>query len=1048
MIRTMFKYGISGLITLFILFFLYTKTQVVDLDKHTKLLNQFSEFKQVDAILNQDILKIRQGLLSYYDPIITNITKLEQLLQNINHLLEQLTAETEQNISRHLRLTQQTLVQKSELLEGFKTSNALLRNSLRYLPLATTAIVEQLPDDAILKRSLNSLLRDILIYNLTKDSELKIKINNIVNAIQSDVNHLSPALIADINILITHVNIIMHNKNRVDELIKQLLMTPTSQEINNLLLEYSVIHASALHSTNTYRQILYAFSVILLIAVVFILFRLNQTALALRKTVSDLNYQKYAMDQHAIVSIADKNGDITYVNQKFCEISQRSREELIGHNHRISKSSHHSATFFADLWRTIARGDVWHGQIQNCAKDGSIYWVDTTIVPFLDEDKKPYQYVAIRTDITEMKRVEEKLAVQAAALEAVSKGIVITDRQGKIEWVNEAFCNITGYSKEEAIGRTPQLYQSDQQTADFYDEMWKTISAGKVWHGELINQRKDGSLYPEELSISPLLDDDGNISRFIGITQDITQRHLTEESLRRSQKMDALGKLTGGIAHDFNNMLGIVLGYAELLKDALEQNTITPETLQRLKNYINEIKRTGERGANLTKKLLSFSKHQPSSEEIIDVNTVLLEQQQMLEKTLTARIKLILELTKDAWPVQLDVHDLEDAILNMCINAMHAIDGNGELIIRTSNKKIDSITAKSLQIEPGDYVLLDMTDTGCGMDSKTKERIFEPFYTTKKQMGTGLGLAQVYGFVDRSGGTIKVYSERGYGTQFVMYFPKYTQQTAEDSVTEKSLSPIINYAGHETILVVDDEPALLDLTAELLSQQGYQIIKAENGIQALQILECNSIDLLLSDVIMPEMDGYQLAQFVQKNYPSIKIQLASGFTDNRHQQTTDDSLTRNILHKPYASEALLKRVREILDQKPPGPKLTGTILVMDDDDDIRELFKLNLEKLGFKTILAKNGQEALSYYQAHLNSDDPVVVSILDLSIPGSMNGKEVARNIRNLNPKAKIIVSSGHSASPEMTHWQAHGFDAAIEKTFNRAEIKAVLTNLLSNYS
>lgn len=1045
MIRTLFKYGISGLITLFILFFLYTKTQVVDLDKHTKLLNQFSEFKQVDAILNQDILKIRQGLLGYYDPIITNITRLEQLLQNITHLLEELTAETEQNISQHLRLTQQTLEQKSELLEGFKTSNALLRNSLRYLPLATTAIAEQLPDDMITKRSLNALLRDILIYNLTKDSELKIKIKNLTRIIRNDIKTLSSELVADTNILITHVNIIMYNKNRVDELIKQLLMTPTSQEINNLLLEYSAIHASAIHSTNTYRQILYAFSVILLIAVVFILFRLNQTALALRKTVTDLNYQKFAMDQHAIVSIADKNGDITYVNQKFSQISQRNREELIGQNHRISKSSHHPKSFFTNLWRTITRGEVWHGQIKNCAKDGSIYWVDTTIVPFLDENKKPYQYVAIRTDITELKRVEEQLAVQAAALEAVSKGIVITDRKGKIEWVNEAFCNITGYSKEEAIGRTPQLYQSDQQSMDFYEDMWKTISAGKIWHGELINKRKDGSLYPEELSISPLLDEEGNITRFIGITQDITQRHLTEESLRRSQKMDALGKLTGGIAHDFNNMLGIVLGYTELLKEALDQNNISAETQQRLKNYINEIKRTGERGANLTKKLLSFSKLQPSSVEIISINELLLEQRQVLEKTLTARIKLILKLAEEIWPVQLDANDLEDAILNMCINAMHAIDGNGELTIRTSNKKIDGITAKSLQIESGDYVLLDITDTGCGMDNKTKERIFEPFYTTKKQMGTGLGLAQVYGFVERSGGTIKVYSEKGYGTQFVMYFPRYAQQQTDDNSVDESQSPIIDYAGHETILVVDDEPALLDLTTELLSQHGYRIIKAENGQQALHILESNPVDLLLTDVIMPEMDGYQLAEFVTENYPSVKIQLASGFTDNRHQRMTDDSLTRHILRKPYASEALLKRVRELLDQKPVTPKLSGTILVMDDDEDIRELFKLNLKKLGFKTILAKNGEEALSCYQQHLNSNDPVVVSIVDLSIPGSMNGKEVAQGIRKLYPKAKIIVSSGHSASPEMTHWQEHGFDAAIEKTFNRTEIKAVLTNLLT---
>ncbi len=423
------------------------------------------------------------------------------------------------------------------------------------------------------------------------------------------------------------------------------------------------------------------------------------------------------------------------------------------------------------------------------------------------------------------------------------------------------------------------------------------------------------------IAVTCLLDDqphefsetDQNLLRIFGQrigleldrVKDQKQLKQQQEQLRHSQKMDALGQLTGGIAHDFNNMLGVIMGYAQLLEDALSQKP-------KLTHYSQQIKYAGERGTLLTKKLLSFSQQESSKPEALDLNEVLLGERHILEKTLTARIKLELDLADDLWLVQVDSGDLEDAILNMCINAMHAIENQGQLVIQTRNIQISDENALALDLAEGDYVSLSVKDTGAGMDKATKARIFEPFFTTKGSQGTGLGLSQVYGFVERSGGSIKIESEIGQGTEIVLHFPRFFDASKKNKGVTKR--PAVNLRGNETILVVDDESALLKLTTEILCIQGYQVISAGNAKQALAMLEHETIDVLLTDVIMPDMSGYQLAAIVQKKYPSVKIQLASGFTDEHHVEMEDDSLHQNILYKPYDSRLLLERIRKLLDK--------------------------------------------------------------------------------------------------------------------------------------
>jgi len=290
----------------------------------------------------------------------------------------------------------------------------------------------------------------------------------------------------------------------------------------------------------------------------------------------------------------------------------------------------------------------------------------------------------------------------------------------------------------------------------------------------------------------------------------------------------------------------------------------------------------------------------------------LLDMQHMLEKTLTVRIKLAFDLDSNLWPVWLSSADMEDVILNMAINAMHAIEDSGKLSIKSQNEKINVIESKLLDIEPGDYIKLTISDNGCGMDKATLEKIFDPFYSTKGDKGTGLGLSQTYGFIERNKGAIKVYSELKNGTQFILYIPRYKNSTNIPKANEQIKIKITQ--GKETILVVDDETELLNLSCEILMTQGYKVFSAQDAKQALKILQSETIDLVLSDVLMPDMDGFQLAAIIQKQYPDIKIQLTSGYTDNRETDHMDNSLRKNLLSKPFNSYDLLSKIRSLLSE--------------------------------------------------------------------------------------------------------------------------------------
>jgi len=505
--------------------------------------------------------------------------------------------------------------------------------------------------------------------------------------------------------------------------------------------------------------------------------------------------------------------------------------------------------------------------------------------------------------------MESKNSLQLA-LEANESGTWDWNIQTGVIHFDSNWLNLTGYKSEEAVINLedweklihPNDLAEHENVYDLYFN--KIIDSNET---EYRIKHKDGYyIWLSDRGKFVEWDDNGQPVRMIGVDTNITQRKEQDELIRHSQKMDALGKLTGGIAHDFNNLLGIILGYTQLLKNYKDSNF-------EQSNYIEQIHKAGERGAKLTKKLLSFTSKQVYEAKKIDLKSLIRQQQDMLQKTLTVRVKLIFEFADEVWPVFINDNQLEDVILNICINAMHAMDdedSEARLTISISNQKLSKTDAQTLGLEQGDYVLLSFSDTGCGMDEATKAQIFAPFFTTKGDKGTGLGLYQVFGFVENSNGAIVVNSKLDIGSQFHIYLPRFSDDLQETS--QGGIKNIVS-GGNETILLVDDETALLDMLKKTLIQQGYQIFTAHSGQSALQILKNEQVDLMMTDIIMPDMDGYELSKIVKENYPGIKIQLVSGFTDEQNQDLVDEKLQQNIVYKPYNKEILLHNIRVLLD---------------------------------------------------------------------------------------------------------------------------------------
>ncbi len=761
-------------------------------------------------------------------------------------------------------------------------------------------------------------------------------------------------------------------------------------------------------------------------------------------TEQSLRLQSAAMEAAAnAMVITDQSGNIQSVNPAFTTLTGYTAQEVLGKNPRLLQSGNHNESFYRNLWQTISSGQVWRGELTNRRKDGSLYFEEMTITPLRNANGVIARYIAIKQDVSGRKRTEEALRQSEEQLRAMfdvaSVGIVQADpRTGRWLRVNKKFCDITGYSADELLrmcvadithsedlrsdreafervvrGEAPDyrmekryirkdgtlawvnvnmtvlrdaagqptrtlaviediterkrteeaLRASQQLTEGIINAMpvrifWKDKNlvylgcnaafardAGFADPKDIIGKddhqmgwREQAELYrkddhqviesgcskllieepqttPEGNTITllsskiPLRDSKGGVSGVVGTYVDITERKRLEVQLFQAQKMETVGKLAGGIAHEFNSILTAIIGHSELLLGDLPAGSS-------LAKSADEISQAAGRAAVLTRQLLAYGRKQFLQPETLDLNSVIAGMAGMFRHVMGSSVDTQILPAPGLHAVKADAGQIEQVIMNMAMNARDAMPNGGKFTLETANVSIDQETVgRYPELKPGEYVMLAITDTGAGMSQKVKERVFEPFFSTKDVgQGTGLGLSTCYGIVKQSGGHINVYSELGRGTSFKIYLPQ-VDQPAPVPVSPLNASELPR--GTESILLVEDDPALREMAAMLLRRLGYTVLAAADGIEALRLIQqrdTEPVDLLFTDVVMPHMNGKELANRVLASHPRTRILFSSAYTENAivHQGVLDKGVA--LLQKPFTPSALARKLRAVLDQ--------------------------------------------------------------------------------------------------------------------------------------
>ncbi len=512
-------------------------------------------------------------------------------------------------------------------------------------------------------------------------------------------------------------------------------------------------------------------------------------------------------------------------------------------------------------------------------------------------------------DHLEHMRAEESLRKLSKAIEQSPVSIIITDLKGVIEFVNHNFSEITGYSFDEAIGQHTRIFKSGKTPAVEYEQLWKTISTGGVWRGEFLNRKKNGAMFWEQATIAPVRDSAGIITHYVAVKVDVTERKNLEQQLYQTQKMEAIGLLAGGIAHDFNNMLGVILGSADMALDMTEKGSI-------LNKLIEQIVEAASRSADITRKLLAFARKQTIQPKIIDLNSTINGMLTLLRRLIGEDIELVWLPGENIFPVKMDSSQIDQILANLCVNAKDAIDGVGKITIATRNfDSNEEPGSKHKVLLSGKYVMLVVSDNGCGMDKKTLDKIFEPFFTTKNiGKGTGLGLATVYGIIKQNEGYINVNSEPEHGSTFEIFLPAHSVELQK--IPGKSSVPSLP-SGNETILLVEDDSIFLEMVQIMVEDLGYRVLTSLSPKDAIHVAEEQSdkINLLITDVVMPEMNGRDLMKNLVSRLPELKCLFMSGYTSD---VIADRGVLNEGIHfiqKPFSKRDLAIRIRDVLDFK-------------------------------------------------------------------------------------------------------------------------------------
>src|SRR6201996_4658706 len=625
-----------------------------------------------------------------------------------------------------------------------------------------------------------------------------------------------------------------------------------------------------------------------------------------------------AITDYAIYML-DAKGIVSSWNPGAARFKGYEADEIIGRHFSEFYTEEERAAGIPDLALKIAASEGrFEREGWRLRKDGTRFWAHVVIDPIRSPSGETIGYAKVTRDLTERKAAEEALRRSQEQFRLLVQGVTdyaifMLDPEGHVASWNAGAQRIKGYAPDEIIGsHFSRFYTSEDLAAGIPTRGLATAARDGRWEAEGLRKRKDGSTFWAHVVIDAIRDEDGKIIGFAKVTRDISERKATEQSLQQTQaalaqaqKMEALGQLTGGVAHDFNNLLQVISSNLQLAAKDVAGN---PRAEVRIQNALAAV----SRGARLAQQLLAFGRRQALEPKVINVGRFIRGMDDMLRRTIGAEIEFETAISGGLWNTLVDPNQVENAVLNLAINARDAMPDGGKLTVEAGNAFLDdAYAALHNDVKPGQYVMVAVTDTGVGMPADVVQRVFEPFFSTKPEgKGTGLGLSMVYGLVKQSGGHIKIYSELGHGTTVKLYFPRAHE--SEDVVTDLSSTPL--RGGTETILVVEDDDDVREGAVALLRDLGYRVLKAKNGSSAMGVIESGlPIDLLFTDVVMPgPVRSPDLARTAKERLPNLAVLFTSGYTENAivHGGRLDRGV--ELLGKPYSREQLARKIRHAL----------------------------------------------------------------------------------------------------------------------------------------
>lgn len=600
------------------------------------------------------------------------------------------------------------------------------------------------------------------------------------------------------------------------------------------------------------------------------------------------------------VVITDRHGLVEWANPAFARASGYTLDELLGKSLRLLKSGHHPPEYYAELWRTILGGAIWHGEMLNRRKNGELYIEDVTILPARDAAGQIERFVSLRQDITGRKGAERRIREQAALLDQASDAIVVVDLTHRVTFWNRAAERLFGRTARETLGQ-PLTKAFALEDAAASPHFHQALAVPQDWRGEIRTRNRENQMLVLDTSITMLRDDHGQLTGRLCISADATRKKELEEQFLRVQRMENLGMLAAGISHDLNNILAPMRMIGPLLRDRLSE----PRDLR----LLDTLESCAARGAGLVRQILGFAQGIAGEHRVVQVKHLLRDITEVIGATFPKSIVLEDEIPADLWPVNGNPTQIHQVVLNLCVNARDAMPHGGTLRLRAMNCLLDEAAARPLEgARPGAWIVLHVEDTGTGIPADVLPRIWEPLFTTKTpDKGTGLGLSTVRGIVAQHEGFVTLQTEVGRGTTFRVYLP--VEEAAAG--TTGTVSPFaVKPARGELVMFVDDEPSICELATVVLSRQGYRVITARDGAEAVAQFapRIAEIALIITDLDMPTLDGTALCRVIHALSPQTKIMATSGFAQAAPAGEAFDA----FIPKPFMPETLLRAVEQLL----------------------------------------------------------------------------------------------------------------------------------------